>query len=116
MSNSDEHFTVGGIAGLIILLIGITGIEINLGTAIGAILLSAFGALVPDILEPATGPNHRSLFHSFTALFVIGFFTLGILSGQSSFSAVAVVGFAAVGHISHLVMDARTKKGLPAIV
>ena len=31
----------------------------------------AIAGILPDILEPATNPNHRSLFHSITTLLMI---------------------------------------------
>src|SRR5262245_47631099 len=39
---------------------------------LGAGLAGVAGAFLPDIIEPATSPNHRSFFHSVTFMGVAG--------------------------------------------
>jgi len=39
---------------------------------LGAGLSGVAGAFLPDIIEPATSPNHRSFFHSLTFMGVAG--------------------------------------------
>ena len=74
------------------------------------------GAILPDKLEPALHPNHRSSFHSFTLTgfnigginMVNGFDRMGprFKSGLKAFLG---------GYLSHLVLDSTTPKSLPII-
>lgn len=82
----------------------------------------ALGALctnLPDILEPATSPNHRKVFHSITCAIAVGVCVkkawdwkpeddLGRLA-----RFVLVVGGA--GYLAHLALDFTTKRSLPLI-
>lgn len=82
----------------------------------------AFGALctnLPDILEPATSPNHRKLFHSVACAVAI---MVGIKKawdwkpdddlGRLARFVVLVGG---TGYLAHLALDATTKRSLPLI-
>lgn len=115
MPNFDEHLLGGAIVGAVVLIIGLTGIDIALGTILVAAIFSALGSMLPDLIEPATSGYHRSLFHSFAMLFCLGFFTLVLLASVSTFGIGAIVTFVAVGYLSHLSMDAFTKASLPLI-
>ncbi len=78
--------------------------------AIGA---GTAGGIAPDIIEPATTPNHRALFHS-KVVFGIGMLVAAKESKDRTPAArIMCSGYA--GYISHLVLDARTPKGLPLI-
>ncbi|MBN2465183.1 metal-dependent hydrolase [candidate division WOR-3 bacterium] len=73
-------------------------------------------AVVPDLLEPALHPNHRSLFHSVAAG---GTVVYGL--GKKTASAVPdpwvrlALQSLAVGYLSHLALDATTPKSLPLL-
>lgn len=78
----------------------------------------AFGTL-PDLLEPATSPNHRQFFHSV----VFGGIVIGGLcklyhwqpetDGEKILRWLCLAGLGA--YLVHLVMDATTKRSLPLI-
>lgn len=68
--------------------------------------------LLPDILEPATTPNHRSFFHSFSFIALAAWLAFRFCRGLS-FAAKVVLALVALPYLSHLVLDARTKRGLP---
>lgn len=74
---------------------------------------------IPDLLEPATSPNHRKFFHSWIAL---GAMSYGWKKAydwnpeddlQNFLRYMALVGGVAV--IFHLVLDSLTPKSLPLI-
>jgi inner membrane protein len=67
MPNHNEHLIYGAVAGVGYCLISssiVRGREISPAELIGAALSGAITSKLPDILEPAIHPNHRSTFHS----------------------------------------------------
>jgi len=76
----------------------------------------ALGGMLPDILEPATNPCHRKFFHSFTFGIVVTGSAVGVAVQKNiDLDLKEAVGLLAAGYLSHLVMDAGTPAGLPAI-
>ena len=75
-------------------------------------LIGAAAGCLPDIIEPATSPNHRKFFHSFLFGAVV-LYALGRLTAQCSFRLLLYVIGAA--YLTHLTADAQTKKCLPWI-
>lgn len=89
---------------------------------LGIILISAavggqFG-LMPDILEPAKNGNwkHRKFWHSYTLLAMLAWFTYQTETNPELHDMVQhFFTVAAVGYLSHLLLDSRTPAGLPWI-
>lgn len=81
-------------------------------------LAAGLGSL-PDWLEPATHPNHRQFFHSFTFGLMIAGGVYQLYRWQPTDDwdrLLRVVGLVAGGaYITHLIMDSTTKKSLPLI-
>lgn len=82
-------------------------------------VVGVFGTNLPDILEPATSPNHRKVFHSVACAVVLiaGFkkawdWEPGDELGKL-LRFVALAGTA--GYLAHLALDATTKRSLPLI-
>ncbi len=117
--NSPAHALIGTFAFL--------GYSHWLGTASGSSTLSTgwgfialvAGSVIPDIIEPATSWRHRSLFHSFRALFtiIILFIATGLLALVtaffSDFSAFFLLSCFFLGYVFHLLADSVTPMGLP---
>jgi len=131
MANSKEHSDLGGLIGLacgvgsyfmkhaerkkydpnaevdFLELIGYSATGYGLGSLAGTL---------PDIIEPATDPNHRKTFHSLVAGAAVTWGTIKLVTdtdlSHEVKTAVAVTG---ASYISHLVLDADTPKGLPII-
>jgi membrane-bound metal-dependent hydrolase YbcI (DUF457 family) len=116
MPNFTVHFTVGIIVGIITLSIlhGQNNFVSGQLSILAAIALSTVGAILPDIIEPATNPNHRSFFHSFFVLIITGFLSYYFLTGVDS-AELFMIGFMGIGYVSHLVLDSATPKSLPLI-
>ena len=71
------------------------------------------GSRLPDLLEPATHPNHRSQFHSVTTGV-----SLNKLVKNHDFKnscAETLSRSFCAGYSSHLVLDSMTPKGIPFI-
>jgi membrane-bound metal-dependent hydrolase YbcI (DUF457 family) len=117
--NSAAHVLIGIFAFL--------GYSHWLGTASGSSTLSTgwgfvavvIGSVIPDFIEPATSWRHRSLFHSFQALFavIILFIATGLLALViaffSDFSAFFLLSCFFLGYVFHLLADSITPAGLP---
>lgn len=74
------------------------------------------GGVLPDVLEPATHPNHRGMCHSLAALLSTGYGAVKASSGnriEPYLRTVAVAGCAA--YVSHLILDGETPKGVPLL-
>lgn len=75
------------------------------------------GSLAPDKFEPADSPHHRSLCHSWIALsgsvYAISK-TINNMGNVNPHVAAFTRGLS-VGYTSHLLLDAKTPKGLPVI-
>jgi membrane-bound metal-dependent hydrolase YbcI (DUF457 family) len=79
-------------------------------------LAAIAGAIIPDKLEPAYHPNHRSVFHSFTAGGGAMFTPKMITDFLDTYPCVKYPAYAFIlGYLSHLVLDASTPKSLPIL-
>lgn len=74
------------------------------------------GGMLPDLLEPATSPNHRGIAHSI----IIGIVLVGLLywffskNGKLTLWTAFFEGLVA-GTVSHLAADSTTAKSLPLL-
>lgn len=93
---------------------GATTIKPLLGSA-----AAAFFTNLPDILEPATSPNHRAMFHSlaFAALLGTCLYQLNQWQTETELeSLLKGAGMLAVSaYLIHLALDFTTAKSLPLI-
>lgn len=148
MPNRQTHVVVGTVTGLAASAISSSDLDAQhrwIECAAGA-LGGAIGGLMPDALEPAVSPNHRSLFHSLAAAGVLSAATMAKWQATCRLRAESCEGraFAApagsqaqndeltsallwraaagflvgflAGYASHLALDASTKRGLPLVV
>ena len=85
---------------------------------VGGFAASVFTKL-PDLLEPATSPNHRQFFHGlgFAALLAVGLYELHQWEPQAKRDQLLKsVGMLAIsGYLIHLALDATTAKSLPLV-
>ncbi|AKB78339.1 hypothetical protein MSHOH_1856 [Methanosarcina horonobensis HB-1 = JCM 15518] len=84
-----------------------------------ALVASALGSVLPDVLEPPRNRRHRKFFHSifFLALllmFLENIYTV-LLTGDLADKVTFGLLFAGAGYTSHLVLDALTPAGLPIV-
>jgi len=72
-------------------------------------------ASVPDLLEPASHPNHRALFHSVCCGGALTYGAFGKHSERWRDEDRHAVRAGALAYLSHLLLDAGTPKSLPLI-
>jgi membrane-bound metal-dependent hydrolase YbcI (DUF457 family) len=85
-------------------------VEVAAFAAVGA----AFGAL-PDLIEPATTPNHRAVFHSVVCAGVVTYAGLGNHTDDLIPSKRHLLRVVTLSYLSHLFLDGQTPKGLPLL-
>jgi len=75
--------------------------------------VGALSATVPDLLEPATNPNHRAFFHSwgFSGTLGYGAYKLSQNPHVHSFGKTLTLSFLA-GFLIHIIEDSRTPNGV----
>ena len=84
---------------------------------IGSLLLGGFAGTLPDLLEPATSPNHRSFFHSAVFLIMLLNGNRKVWESQDlTEDQKLVISVFSAAYGSHLVSDSRTAKNLPFLV
>ena len=80
---------------------------------------AAFFTNLPDILEPATSPNHRAFFHSiaFAALLGAGLYKLHQWEPETDAETFwrAIGMLAGSAYLIHLALDFTTRKSLPLV-
>lgn len=128
MPNGKTHALVGASAGAAISLWALRDRDEEIQNLLSQLFLSgtlgSVAGRLPDILEPATSPNHRAFFHSFAFGFMISY--VGVkawkslkekyLGSDDATRILIILGLVGiVAFVLHLVMDGFTPKGLPLI-
>jgi len=94
------------------------GGRLPVSPVVGGLAASMFTNL-PDMLEPATSPNHRAFFHSlvFGGLLVAGMGELWRWRPEDELDQlIRTLGLLAGGaYLVHLALDFTTKKSLPLL-
>ena len=93
--------------------------KFNFQSLLKSIAIGAFGGFaastLPDILEPATNPNHRKFFHSLTFASLILYGNHKLNKSQLPTELKQAVSALSVGYGLHLGADLTTPKSLPLI-
>jgi len=118
MACREAHVIVGGITGAVAYCImkERQGEKSSLLEALAAAVAGGLIATIPDVLEPATDPNHRGPLHSVGALAACVAVIKKVLDSReiASWAKVwSIVGAAA--YASHLVLDGVSPKSLPLL-
>lgn len=119
MPNVKQHIAIGAATGAVLNMIK-QAIQKNLDPMRqfdwGELALYAAGggviAVLADVAEPATGPDHRKFFHSVTFGAVSLYATHGEHSKRWSFENRAAARTASWCYVSHLIADAGTPAGI----
>ena len=118
MPNAKEHIIVAAGVGIVGYAMYCAHFhrEFKVGEALLATGTCVLGSLAPDGLEPALHPCHRCLGHSISAGALSMRAMTQAWTGDDIPSGLQVLlGFFALGYVSHLVIDAGTPKGLPLL-
>lgn len=116
MPNRATHEFAGSVSGMVVAASMPGASLISIGTSF---FIGKDAGRIPDLLEPATSPNHRKFFHSWVILAATsyGWKKTYDWEPESELDKIlrfaVLVGGAAV--ISHLVLDSLTPNSLPLI-
>lgn len=118
MPNFEKHLLIGSISGL-----AVYGVykyfekePVSLAGALIAAGIGAAFAIVPDVIEPAINPNHRSVFHSLAAGGILIETARRCLVSQNlTPDDKKLLSISAAGYLSHLILDAMTPRALPIL-
>lgn len=85
--------------------------------ALGSIILGGFAGVLPDLIEPATNPNHRGFFHSIALLAMLaqGNQKMWETQNLTENQKLAISLFSAAFG-SHLISDSSSARGIPLII
>jgi inner membrane protein len=109
LANMFAQYQKQQLSGIAYWDIGELLMSIGIGGAVGAC-----GATLPDLLEPATHPGHRSVCHSVTAVAALAVGLKKLNENTNVRPEVkALTNIAGAGYLSHLLMDGQTPAGLP---
>ena len=120
--NTKQHLVIG--AGLGAVLYWVDHLDkksddhrakFDWGECLGHVAICAFGAMVPDIIEPADSPNHRGFFHSVAAAALAVYATKRVLGYHTSRETQRLVFLLAGGYLSHLAADSTTPKSIELV-
>jgi len=118
MASAKEHLLVGLIAGAAAEVFRSLALREPLSWSdvfwcgVGGVV----GGLGPDVLEPATNPNHRNVAHSLVAGGVVTSAWRPLNDASTAPSWARAFGRGVVvGYISHLALDFTTPDGLPLL-
>lgn len=117
--NGPAHQVVAGFATGVFLVEQERKAGVQTAKPIVAGTAAALFTKLPDMLEPATSPNHRQFFHSFAfaGLLCLAFHELGKWQPESAGGEVlkALGQVAIPAYLIHLFLDSLTAKSLPLI-
>jgi membrane-bound metal-dependent hydrolase YbcI (DUF457 family) len=116
--NSEEHFAIGSIMAFLVNCIQQkqASLKVDFGKAAVWGLLGGSVALLPDILEPAINPNHRSSFHSIGLGLGLILFNKSLAENKNiSDESKRFLSTMSLAYGSHLLADSTTPKELPVL-
>lgn len=118
MANGKTHLLVGASVGATVAMLDNKKHPISHNLISASTLRAVMGKL-PDLIEPASNPNHRQFFHSITTFTLLSTALIKTYKWSPETpletlirGAILISGTA---YLSHLVFDAITPKGLPFI-
>jgi len=116
--DNKKHAAIGAIFGLCgyLLYKDIKQKPIDWLEAILSMIGGAFAGILPDILEPATSPNPRSLFHSAISLLILAYGNQKVWQNENlTEGQKTAISTLSAAYGSHLLAGSTTEKGLPLL-
>lgn len=117
--DSETHAIFGGAAAGFFYLVDSlrNNKKIQINELIGSIFIGAGSSLVPDLIEPATNPNHRGIFHSIAiSSLPVGYLKYSTDNPDVTDKTRWIKNAVSVGYLTHLALDGMTPKRLPLLV
>lgn len=119
MGDKSEHGFLGALIGLVTygLYKSKNNAPLTIQGVLGSLLLGGFVGVLPDILEPANSPNHRSFFHSRTLLAMLIHGNKKVWESQNlTENQKLIISMLSTAYGSHLLSDSSTPKSIPFLV
>lgn len=118
MSSRAAHVTAGGLCAVSFYL-SLVEVPANPAELIMLYGVGYFGGRIPDLLEPATNPNHRRFFHCVLVLLLIAYGIKLLMDWKPKDNAERILKgvliATGIGYLSHLALDGMTPKSLPLL-
>ena len=119
MANRAEHDFIGMIFGAGVTLLNEDEADKRVINPLTGALLGKYASRLPDILEPASHPNHRAFFHSWVFFGILGLGMYKTWKWEAEDTSQKILKWAllvgGVAFASHLLRDSLTKKSLPVV-
>ncbi len=116
--NRKEHLLISGFGTFLIDIINQNKEKgfVDLRQSLFSGFCGAIGGIIPDVIEPATNPNHRDFFHSGMMGGLIFFWEDKLRQNEIINPQLkkAILDFSC-GYKLHLLVDSATPKSLPLI-
>ena len=117
--NRTEHGIIGALSAFVAYSFHkkIKGEQASISGIFGSLVLGGFAGILPDLLEPASNPNHRSFFHSITllALLLQGNQEVRKSIRLASDQKMALSLFS-IAYSSHIISDSKTPRSIPFLL
>ena len=122
MPNFKQHALIGTVAGVGFNVLNYyvkkqhnPEVRFDLKELLFCAVTGCIAASLPDLIEPATNPNHRGFFHSIVVGITIPWLTYKSHKGKLDPRIKPFLDIIGPGYVSHLLADSFTSKGLPII-
>ncbi|MEK7449842.1 MAG: metal-dependent hydrolase [Planctomycetota bacterium] len=118
MANTGRHFLLGAglTTGVYLLYKLIKKEPVTFGGVVKSVAVGGTAGILPDLIEPATNPNHRQFFHSLVFLGLTIYGNKLVRQDKNITPELKeLFSLASAGMGSHLLADSLTPKGLPLI-
>ncbi|WP_440948315.1 metal-dependent hydrolase [Methanosarcina sp. T3] len=120
MTGRKTHITAGVLISFVLIWYLVPkGLVLSPALLPIALVSSALGAVLPDLIEPPRNRRHRKFFHSLLCLALLLLYLnqtyLSLLTAVPADEVTIVLFFSGTGYASHLVLDALTPAGLPVV-
>jgi len=117
MPNAKTHLVVGAATGFVIdtfvqleRMRANPAVRFNWAELGFCALAAGTAALLPDVLEPATTPNHRKFCHSIAMAVIVTYAVTGKHTKRLAVAELTILTVLGAGYLSHLVADATTPR------
>ena len=93
------------------------GQPMTFGDIIKSLIIGGLAGIAPDIIEPATNPNHRGFFHSVAMLNILAYSQDRTWQAHNlAEEQKQLISTLIDAYTSHLLSDSTTQKGLPLLL
>ena len=119
MASRIEHELIGAFAGGALATLNKDEANPHAVNVVTGAVIGKYAARLPDMLEPASHPNHRNFLHSWVFLGALGVGMYNLIKWKPEEGYEKLLKWCALiagaAYASHLLRDSITAKGLPLV-